>query len=364
MFSRYPKYLVRLRTLSLVCLVAVVCGGPVGATAFYLAIDVPTRLGGIDRTANQVLRSDSGIYALALDLPVATELAALHRRSDGVWMFSPAHPLTLGAATYEPRDIVAFDGVNYSMLLDGSGVGIPEYARIDALFQHPIAGIVLSFDVPVKLSGTEYSRSDLVRFNGGVFSLFWDAATAGVPLYSNVVGAAIDSAGAQVLSFDVPTNIAGTEYLPGQLVRWNNPGFSNYFIAAGWPVSTQLRDFAFVPPSGVVPNGSSAPGTPLTVTQAGGGQITLNWGVSCSSSDTDYEIYEGTIGIYYSHASKFCTTSGATTKTFTPASTNSYYLVVPRNAVSEGAYGTASGGAQIPQGSSACVPQEVAVSCN
>src|SRR5205809_5594347 len=52
--------------------------------------------------------------------------------------------------------------------------------------------------------------------SAGVFSLFWDAEAAGVPADVNVVGADRDSGGTLVVSFDVPTNLGGTWYLPGR----------------------------------------------------------------------------------------------------------------------------------------------------
>jgi hypothetical protein len=42
---------------------------------------------------------------------------------------------------------------------------------------------------------------------------------------------------------------------------------------------------------------------------------------------------------------------------------STYYLVVPKNAVSEGSYGQASSGAEIPPGSTACAPQQIALTC-
>ncbi len=75
--------------------------------------------------------------------------------------------------------------------------------------------------------------------------------------------------------------------------------------------------------------------------------------------DTDYEIYEGTIGDFTTHAPLFCSTDGATTKTFTPAAENRYYLVVPRNPDLEGSYGVNSSNAQRPRGTPACLPQQL-----
>jgi hypothetical protein len=110
-----------------------------------------------------------------------------------------------------------------------------------------------------------------------------------------------------------------------------------------------------VPVAGEVPD--RAPAVPLTLSEAGGGQITLNWGASCLSTDTDYAIYEGELGNYYSHGPLFCSTGGATTMTFTPTAGSRYYLIVPHQGSVEGSYGTAGNGAQLPQGVPSCLPR-------
>jgi len=111
---------------------------------------------------------------------------------------------------------------------------------------------------------------------------------------------------------------------------------------------------------GAVPDGGIVPGIPLTLQRSASeavGDITLSWGASCSPSDDDYEIYEGSVPAFYSHTARFCTTGGATTITFTPIAGFAYYLVVPRNPLREGSYGADSALAERPQGGSACLPQ-------
>jgi Notch-like protein len=104
-------------------------------------------------------------------------------------------------------------------------------------------------------------------------------------------------------------------------------------------------------PAGRVP--VSTPGVPLTVEKSGG-DVALQWGASCLGSDTDYEVYEGTVGTYYSHQRRLCTTGGFLSATLTPMVGSGYYLVVPRNASREGSYGLNSGGGERPQGAPAC----------
>jgi hypothetical protein len=122
----------------------------------------------------------------------------------------------------------------------------------------------------------------------------------------------------------------------------------------GWQ-ETMLRTAALS--AGAVPDGSTGP--PLLVQKAAGTNITLDWGASCLATDTDYAIYEGMLGDFTSHASRFCTTSGATTKTFTPVAVDTYYLVVSLNATREGSYGKNSNDVERPQAQSACRPQQI-----
>lgn len=104
-------------------------------------------------------------------------------------------------------------------------------------------------------------------------------------------------------------------------------------------------------------------GQTLRIAPATGGSIALSWSASCSAADTDYAVYEGTFGAGYTHVARLCSTGGATSVTLTPPSGSAYYLVVPRNAAFEGAYGKASSGAPIPPGAAACAAQLVTTSC-
>lgn len=113
--------------------------------------------------------------------------------------------------------------------------------------------------------------------------------------------------------------------------------------------------------SGSIPNGGDTPGTPM-VMGFSAGQLELSWEPSCEAGDTDYEVYEGFMGAYYSHFSKVCTTGGVTMTSFPADGFNRYYLVVPTNGAQEGSYGRASSGAERPQGGGACQTTQ-AVDC-
>lgn len=89
-----------------------------------------------------------------------------------------------------------------------------------------------------------------------------------------------------------------------------------------------------------------------------GASLSLSWSASCSASDTDYAVYEGTLGSFTTHQSVVCSTGGATSATIAPSPGDGYYLVVPRTASKEGSYGRRSGGTERPAAASACVPQQ------
>ena len=130
------------------------------------------------------------------------------------------------------------------------------------------------------------------------------------------------------------------------------------------PANRPVLTVTFTPSAtaaGRVPDGAQVPGTPLMVKRAPGGEIGLTWSQSCLPTDNDFEIYEGTLGVFYSHTMKFCTTGGASTSTFLPAAGSTYYLVVPRNGPREGSYGTDGSGQERPSGVPACLAQEIAV---
>lgn len=346
---------------------SLIAASPASAAEHYLLVDVPTTFGATTFMQNDVVRFTGAGYVLEASFPPEVPLAAMLRTPEGKWLLSPATPVPLDDGALEPRDLILFDPLDEDasiLALDGSAAGIPDYAAIDAvMFDRAGDVIVVSFDVPVSIAGLTFMPSDLVAIGAG-FTTWWSAAAAGVPSYANVVGAEQDSAGRLVLSFDVPVTIGAATFMPGQLVGWTpGVGFAIHTSHPGWPASSVLGDFGFLPASGEVPDGGAGT-VALTILPVAGGQITLSWGASCAFTDNDYAVYEGTIGApFASHAPITCSTGGATSWTFTPGAGDHYYYVVPRNAVAEGSYGRTSAGAARPASPAACFPQETMATC-
>jgi len=331
------------------------CAPPcLAAARYYLAVDVPTRLSGTDYPPNRLIQSENGAYTEALALPEGLQLGALHRGDDGTWYFSPAHAVRLAGPgarerEYEARDIVATDGVQYWPLLDGGDAGLPEEARIDALFFETTPGpLVLSFDIPVTLGGTDFAPSDLVLMDGSSFSLYWDAAARGVPEEANLVGAALDPAGDLVVSFDIPVTLGAADYLPGELVRWSQGTFSSAFRDGSWPEGSQLRDFAIVS-SGANPQEAGQ----FVVSRGPGSSLHLDYTPACGAAD--HAVYWGMSPIAGALAwtNSTCGIGQGGMVDFNPGTPPVgafvYFVVVGYTAEHEGSYGLDSADSQRPE---------------
>jgi beta-glucanase (GH16 family) len=107
---------------------------------------------------------------------------------------------------------------------------------------------------------------------------------------------------------------------------------------------------------GTVPNGDDVPGVPLSVRAEADGNLVLEWGESCLSSDSDYVVYEGLLGSFTTHSPVTCSTAGSTSWTLTPAAGSRYYLIAATDGVAEGSQGTAGNGFERWPGATTCHP--------
>jgi PKD repeat protein len=111
------------------------------------------------------------------------------------------------------------------------------------------------------------------------------------------------------------------------------------------------------------PNAGLAEGLLMVRKTGFGAELELRWGGSCMASDTDYSVYEGTLGQFASHLPVNCSTGGSTTALITTPATAAYYLVVPNDGYYEGRYGQSSSGNNIPAGPTRCLPPAVSTGC-
>jgi len=176
------------------------------------------------------------------DIPATADLDAYHHAA-GNDLFSLDTTVVLpGGLTVEPRDVVRWDSLDYTLDFDGSAEGVSGDARIDAISIDAATGdLLLSFDVSVDLSGLDVADEDLVAFDGSVFSLYFDGSAHGVSEALDLDAAHyVESNGNLALSFDGSGVIGGIAFDDEDVLEFE-PGSGLWTLAfdgsvehAGW----------------------------------------------------------------------------------------------------------------------------------
>ena len=348
------------------------------AQTIYVSPDVPVDLGGGHRQAFDVVSltmAGGGASSLLFDgtasgLQPTTNINALEVQADGALLFSTDAPIRVTGVWYEPRDVVRWDPAAglFSLVLDGSGVGIPEGADIDALSRSSPTELVISFDSSVYL-GTPYLPSDLIRYDTlGGFSTYWDSASAGLGAEDNLNAVAVISPTRFYASFDAPVAFGGDVVLPHEIASWDGGFARSYAEGPRWGDHAGIDALDLAPGPGWVPDATgSRPTTPLLVTKAAGGALALSWGPSCNpAAVTEYAIYEGSLSASfgYAHTARSCSSGASLNQTLTPDAGSRYFIVVPTNALVEGSYGRDSSLAERPAGVARCVDEGPDPACS
>jgi len=272
-----------MRRYSLAVALAMIVSLPARAT--FWSPDSPVTLGGTTFLPWEVVDDSSGTNTVVLSLPPGMSIDGLHRMDVGDWLVSVGAPASLGGVPYDPRDVVRFDGAAYTLFFSGAAAGVPPGVDVDAVFLEggDTGDLILSFDVPTTIAGAIYEPADLVRFSGGIFTVFFDAsaATTPIPISTNVT-AADQRAGSTLLAFDVPTTLGGTTYLPGQIAAWDGVGFSSAYLNPAWPLSAYLNGLSASACVDADGDGFGSPGEPSC--PAGGAE---------DCDDGSFDVYPG-----------------------------------------------------------------------
>ena len=239
----------------------------------------------------------------------------------GHWLFSveSANNLAgvLGGADADPRDVIRFDSGagTYSFFFCGATVGIPDGVNLDAAYldDGDNGTLIVSFDVPTTLGAMTFDPADLVRFRKTVAGCGGWALDGGQPGLRRVRGRHRHSDFGQharrgacralrIFSLDVPATLGppgAVTYLPGQIVAWNGAAFSVYEPLAGWPLSDTVDGLSTQGNPGIVP--ATLLVNKTVFPQLDTSDVIISWSASCSEGASNYGIYEGTIGTWYSH---------------------------------------------------------------
>jgi hypothetical protein len=221
------------------------------------APDITVDLSGTTVDHNEVAEDDlAGNVSLVNigAIPKAAIVTAYDRLANGDQLLSFDIDVELAGGLAARRgDVVSFDGTNFTLLFDAAANGIPRGVITDAVSAIGPADLLLSFDVTVALGAVTAHNSDVVRFQGGVFSIFFDGAAAGV-----APGLDLDALnylpgnGHLLLSFDVSGVLGGVSFNDEDVLEYT-PGAGTFELAynglsehAGW-FGGDLQALAEVP---------------------------------------------------------------------------------------------------------------------
>ncbi len=194
-----------------------------GQARLYVSPDVPTDPGiGFNIHPWDVIEHTGGSYAAAASFtaPGNPEVDAIHRLDKpGHWLFSLEVPGNLGGALTadaEPRDVLRDSAGAYSFHFCGGSVigAVPLYANVDAVYTDASSGgdsgdLILSFDVPTSIAGTTFDPADLVRYTRTVIpGGCSDWQLVGVEFDASAAGAGIP----------VNYNVIGADRIAGETV--------------------------------------------------------------------------------------------------------------------------------------------------
>ncbi len=186
-------------------------------------------------------RFSSYPFGSTLEIPKGANIDAFGFAGNNS-LFSVDIPVTLDGETYTERDLILNDGTNFSKLLDGSALGIPEGACIDAASVLDDGSIIFSLDIPVSIEGDTFKANDLISHDGFSFNLYFSGSDNSIPEGANIDGVYVISAGDILLSLDISTELDGLEITDKDIIRWDQSSFTMYFdgLSSGLPMSVDL----------------------------------------------------------------------------------------------------------------------------
>ena len=240
---------------------------------------------------------------------------------------------------------------------------------------------------PAGIRGFNASGPDIT--SDGRFVTFFSTARNLVPGDTNTCGPVWQSPPGACPDVFVRDRVAGTtrrvdvsgagaeaNYWAGDSVISDDGSTVAFFSAASTLVPGDLNTClgfssflgqcpdVFVRVTPVASNGPGRVNDDLRIGKTVAPAIRLQWGPSCSAGATDYAIYEGVVGSWYSHTQIDCSDGGANlTEDVVPGAGNRYYLVVPLDPTEEGSYGTDSSGTERPRGAVTCAPLQNVAAC-
>ena len=210
--------------------------------AAFLSTDIPITIGSNFFEERDIVQYDPPNFSLylsseaALGIPLGVNIDALGFLGSDIF-FSVDIPTAINGVNYDGRDLILYEGSDFSKLLEGSSLGIPNTACIDAATVLEDGSIIFSLDIPVTLEGISFQPNDLVRYDGSSLSLYFSGSDNGIPENANIDGVWVSPSGEVLFSLDIPCSLNGLEVKDKDIIKWSEGSFSTHFdgLLAGIP---------------------------------------------------------------------------------------------------------------------------------
>jgi len=232
-------------------------------SAIRYAPDITVVLGGTRVDHNQVAQDNLAGTVTPVNvgaIPSTAIITAYDQLPSGDQLLAFDTTLALpGGLTVRPGDVVRVDGVTYTREFDATAHGIPDGVIADAVSEIGPQDLLLSFDVTVVVGGLTADDEDLVRVQGGVFTVFFDGSAAGIAPGLDLDAAHIlSSNGHLLLAFDGDGTVGGVNFGQADVLEFT-PTANGWELSydgvaqhSGW-VGAQLQALSAVPQSAPTP---------------------------------------------------------------------------------------------------------------
>jgi hypothetical protein len=159
-------------------------------------------------------------------LPENAEVTAYALLASGDQLFAMNTTSELAGPVFvQPRDVVRYDGVTYTVEFVGGAAGIPDGAAVDAVSETSGGDLLLSFDTTVDLGGGLVAADeDVVEWNGASFAGVFDGSAEGISESLDVDAVHDVGGGLLGLSFDTSGSVGGIDFDDEDIVEFDPSG--------------------------------------------------------------------------------------------------------------------------------------------
>ncbi len=140
--------------------------------------------------------------APSLGLPVGSGINAYYESETGAQLFVPSATVNLGGVDYEPHQVVRKDGPLTSLYFDAPSAGVPNGIGIDAFSIDASGDLLLSFDAAFTVMALSVEPDDLVKWDGVSFTTYFSGASVGIGGLDLDAAAYLPVVDTVLLSFD------------------------------------------------------------------------------------------------------------------------------------------------------------------